>query len=315
MSLTLAVLPLLVSAVVAASLPFDARRDSLAFPPTHGTNFNTHDPTIIKAGGLYYSYGVGEHILIYEAPSLDGPWVQVGTVLDEKSEIDKGDSESPWAPSILYSEGVYYCYYSVSNSGVRNSAIGVATSITPQGGLWRDHGKIIESGKGKGTDTSPDGNPYLTFGSFWTSIWQIPLDERLVLANYSSTSEARHLVAEPHSSHPHPIEGPFIYFRAPWYYLWFSHGKCCHFDPDSLPPSGDEYSIRVGRSKSPRGPFVDRSGRGLGEGGGGLVYGSNRDVYAPGGQGVLQDGDTDILYYHYRLSLFPAAIWPDMELS
>jgi arabinan endo-1,5-alpha-L-arabinosidase len=259
MSLMLAVLPLLVSAVVAASLPFDAR-DSLAFPPTHGTNFNTHDPTIIKAGGLYYSYGVGEHILIYQAPSLDGPWDQVGTVLDEKSEIDKGDSESPWAPSILYSEGMYYCYYSVSNSGVRNSAIGVATSITPQGGLWRDHGKIVESGKGNGTDTSPfdrsntidpdvlidnDGNPYLTFGSFWTGIWQIPLDERLVLANYSSTAEARHLVAEPHSSHPHPIEGPFIYYREPWYYLWFSHGKCCHFDPDSLPPSGDEYVITL----------------------------------------------------------------------
>lgn len=35
------------------------------------------------------------------------------------------------------------------------------------------------------------------------------------------------------------------------------------------------------------------------KGGGEIVYGSNGDTYAPGGQGVLRDGDTDVLYYHY----------------
>lgn len=59
------------------------------------------------------------------------------------------------------------------------------------------------------------------------------------------------------------------------------------------------YSIRVGRSQSPRGPFTDKAGTDLVKGGGELVYGSNGDTYAPGGQGVLRDGDTDVLYYHY----------------
>lgn len=59
------------------------------------------------------------------------------------------------------------------------------------------------------------------------------------------------------------------------------------------------YSIRVGRSNSPRGPFIDKAGTDLVEGGGELVYGSNGDTYAPGGQSVIRDGDTDVLYYHY----------------
>lgn len=55
----------------------------------------------------------------------------------------------------------------------------------------------------------------------------------------------------------------------------------------------------MGRSINPQGPFVDRQGMDLLEGGGEVVYGSNGDVYAPGGQGVLADETGDILYYHY----------------
>lgn len=59
------------------------------------------------------------------------------------------------------------------------------------------------------------------------------------------------------------------------------------------------YSIRVGRSKSPRGPFLDKTGKDLVDGGGTLIYGSNGDTYAPGGQSVIRIDDTDVLYYHY----------------
>lgn len=63
------------------------------------------------------------------------------------------------------------------------------------------------------------------------------------------------------------------------------------------------YSIRVGRSKDVRGPFVDKSGQKLLDGGGTTVYGSNHGlVYAPGGIGVLPENKhhQDIMYYHYR---------------
>jgi arabinan endo-1,5-alpha-L-arabinosidase len=38
------------------------------------------------------------------------------------------------------------------NGGCRDSAIGVATSQSPGPGAWTDHGAIIQSGAGKGSE-------------------------------------------------------------------------------------------------------------------------------------------------------------------
>jgi len=62
----------------------------------------------------------------------------------------------------------------------------------------------------------------------------------------------------------------------------------------------DRYSIRVGRSKSVGGPFFDKDGTDLREGGGTVMYGSVGYVYGPGGQGVLKGyNGKDVLYFHY----------------
>ncbi|RAK96230.1 arabinan endo-1,5-alpha-L-arabinosidase [Aspergillus ibericus CBS 121593] len=301
------------------------------FPPTHITDLHIHDPSIIRVNDIYYSYGSGPHIPIHTAPHLSGPWTKAGTVLDGPSILPKGDLKAPWAPTTLSYSGTYYCFYATSNSGCRNSAIGVATSSSPGPNDWTDHGPLALSGAGKKSTLYPfdranaidvsvildhaTDQGYMNFGSFWTGLWQVPLQPGL-LAIDKRREEARHLAFEPTVVHPpgkkadgicgdptgmHPIEGPFISYRKPWYYLWFSWGKCCHFDPEKLPAPGMEYSIRLGRSASPRGPFVDKQGRDLVDGGGEIIYGSNGDVYAPGGQGVLTDesGGVDVLYYHY----------------
>ncbi|KAJ9483372.1 hypothetical protein VN97_g10035 [Penicillium thymicola] len=299
------------------------------FPPPRQTQHHTHDPTILRVGDEYYLYHVGEHIFIDTAPSMAGPWKRVGSVLDAKSVIPKGDRAVPWAPDVIVVDGTYYCYYSVSKAGCRDSAIGVATSNSPGPGNWVDHGAVIETGTGNGSDiypytksnaidpstlVTPDGNAYLTYGSYWNGIFQIPLSKDLLSPASTTEPDERQLAWEPDSlgmpnrlannicgdpSGPHPIEGAFISYNDGWYYLWFSHGFCCNLKEDNLPPAGQEYSIRVGRSQSPRGPFTDKSGKDLVKGGGELIYGSNGETYAPGGQAVVRDGDTDVLYYHY----------------
>lgn len=85
-----------------------------------------------------------------------------------------------------------------------------------------------------------------------------------------------------------------------WYYLFFSSGRCCNA-PSHLPPAGGEYKVMVCRSESPTGPFIDDTGKPCTKNGGTMVLGSERDVYGPGGQGVLYDEQlkSPIMYYHY----------------
>ncbi|GKZ17685.1 hypothetical protein AbraCBS73388_010002 [Aspergillus brasiliensis] len=341
--------------------PEDSYKSIYGYPPTNPTipPLHIHDPSILYdlSTNTYYAYGSGPHIPIHTAPTLQGPWTKAGTVLDADSILPKGDRKAPWAPTALLHDGTFYVFYATSHSGCRDSAIGVATSTTPGPGGWEDHGAIAISGRGERgkefpfdranaidvsvvvdyTDTDTTHNPtsssegekggkkgkgYMTFGSFWTGIWQVPLKPNLLHMDKSGEEEAadeetrvKHLAHEPMAIHPptkkadglcgdttgmHPVEGAFISYHDPWWYLWFSWGKCCHFDPEKLPKAGLEYSIRVGRSSSPQGPFVDKSGKDLVDGGGEIVYGSNGDVYAPGGQGVLSDEvEGDVLYYHY----------------
>ncbi|OJJ59081.1 hypothetical protein ASPSYDRAFT_89800 [Aspergillus sydowii CBS 593.65] len=297
----------------------------------HGTDFLIHDPSIVQVEDTFYSYSVAPGIAIHQSSSLDGPWTQTGSVLGGNSVIRKGDNKSPWAPNTIQIGDKFYCYYAVSNSGCRDSAIGVASSDSPGPGNWTDHGLILQSGTGDGSDTSPmdqsnaidanvfvdfDGSVYLIFGSFWTGIWQVKLDEDLVSVEGHETRSlsSAHLAAEPGKvwrarktaspicgdpSGGHPIEGAFLAYHAPYYYLWYSWGRCCEFKNPKMRTNGQEYRIRVGRSDNVRGPFVDKEGNDLVDGGGETVYGSNGDVFAPGGQGIMSDLTGDILYYHY----------------
>ncbi|KAB8079300.1 glycosyl hydrolase [Aspergillus leporis] len=232
------------------------RPRSTPSPYTHATDLKIHEPTIVNA------------------PSLAGPWSEIGSVLDRDSVILKGDREKPWAPTTLEVNGIFYCYYSVINAGCRDSAIGVATSQSPGPGAWTDHGAIIQSGAGKGSEEysfnevnaiNPavlvtDNEAYLIFGSYWSGIWQVPLNMDLIPAGSTSRYNAHHLAKHPQAvpvksdgqnpdplcrelSGRHPVEGAYISYHAPYYYLWLSWGKCCDYDPNNLPPSGED--IRV----------------------------------------------------------------------
>jgi arabinan endo-1,5-alpha-L-arabinosidase len=98
----------------------------------------------------------------------------------------------------------------------------------------------------------------------------------------------------------HAMEGPFIYYRSPYYYLFFSAGICCGYQT-TKPAPGEEYSVRVCRSSSVTGPYTDASGKACTSGGGTKVLESHGNIYGPGGQGILVDTAYDgaVLYYHY----------------
>ncbi|KAJ5623223.1 hypothetical protein N7490_011828 [Penicillium lividum] len=280
-------------------------------------NIVAHDPNILLWENYYYLFKGDVHLPIHRAQNLSGPWESVGTVLDGPSIIHTQNRTRPWAPTTIQVNGTFYCYYTLSEHGSRTSAIGVATTTSlGESSSWTDHGAIIHTGEGNGSHIFPftvtnaidasfitdnaTGQSYLNYGSYWEDIWQVPLSDDLLSLKDPENPDAVHLTYLP-GLKSKPEEGSWMSFHDDYYYMWFSHGKCCRFH-NGFPARGKEYEIRVGRSKNVRGPFEDKEGTALLDGGGTIVYASNHGVvYAPGGLGVLAGNDSvqDVLYYHY----------------
>lgn len=287
-----------------------------------------HDPSIVKHGSNFYLFGTHRRITIARSPTLHGPWKFLGSVVpNNQSIIDLPGRDDLWAPDVIKIHGVYHCYYSVSAFGSQNSAIGLATSKSLLPGTWTDHGQVIRSYNpnnplppGTQIPTPPTpwtitnaidaqvvkdlktGKHLLNWGSWWSNVWQLELASNFSAPASSPITSAPHQIAlDP--TPPQPMEGPYIHFspETNFYYLYVSHGLCCGFNNTlpNLPAPGAEYKIKVGRSLSATGPYLDRSGKDMAQGGGDVILGSHGWVYGPGGQGVIRTGGKDVLYYHY----------------
>jgi arabinan endo-1,5-alpha-L-arabinosidase len=116
------------------------------------------------------------------------------------------------------------------------------------------------------------------------------------------------------------VEGAFIYPAVvngtQYYYYFASINGCCAGTTST-------YRIVVGRATSPTGPYLDRGGLDLKNGGGTILLSSHGNIFGPGGQSVLKVGSTPVLVYHYydgnangvpKLGInnlsFDAAGWP-----
>ncbi|KAG6907855.1 hypothetical protein DXG01_007119 [Tephrocybe rancida] len=142
-------------------------------------------------------------------------------------------------------------------------------------------------------------NWYLSLGSFWTGIKL----ETLGSSTGKPTSTAVTALAQ-RTANGGAIEASVIYKNGSFYYLFSSWDNCCQ-------GTSSTYNIRVGRSTSATGGYVDQAGVALTSGGGTLVLGTHdsrtnvdftMQIIGPGGQDVMTDGDGPILVYHYYTS-------------
>lgn len=276
------------------------------YPPPQATagDAKVHDPSMLirPTPPRYGLFGTGPGIqfrtstdrVTYTTPL---PAFPVGTEPAWWSTYT--DPEHPtgiWAPDVSYRNGQYWMYYSASSWGSQHSAIGLATSSTGLSGTWQDRGIVIQSKSGDAYNAidpnlvvTPAGQWYLTFGSWHRGIYSITLNP--ATGKRPASPPAPVQLAERSGG----IEAPYVYRRGGYYYLFTSWGTCCRNR------STTTYNIRVGRSTSPTGPFADRTGTALLQGGGTLVLEGHDFVQAAGGQGVfLETNDNrDRLYYHY----------------
>ena len=281
-----------------------------------------HDPEIVKAtDGTYLLVHTGNNLPIKTSTDRVA-FRNAGAVWPNGASWTTpytAGGRSLWAPDISFHNGQYYLYYSASTFGSRRSAIFLATSPSGRSGTWTHQGLIIETNDSSTYNAidpnlfvDPQGQWWLTFGSFWTGLKLIRLDP--TTGRRSTTDTVVRSLATRPSSVGGAIEAPTLHLRGGYYYLFASFDRCCQ-------GAQSTYRIMVGRSTSVTGPFVDRNGVAMTAGGGTQILAGHGSIHGPGHQAVLTDTGGDVLVYHYyaddnsaRLGInllgWDAAGWP-----
>jgi len=228
-----------------------------------------------------------------------------------------------WAPDVLRVRDRYLLFYSVSSWGKNTSAIGLATNPTLNPAdpsyRWTDAGIVIRS---TSADTfnaidpaatlDAEGRLWLAFGSFWSGIKLVELNPST--GSYLSNGAPIYALA-----HHESIEAAFLQRHGGHYFLFVNWGLCCR-------GTNSTYEIRVGRSAGITGPYLDRDGKNLLDGGGTWLLGTTGSFIGPGHAGILPTGGTNWLSCHFydgtqqgraTLALLPltwdAAGWPGVD--
>ncbi|MDF2440826.1 MAG: arabinan endo,5-alpha-L-arabinosidase, partial [Abditibacteriota bacterium] len=262
-----------------------------------------HDPVIIKHNKLFYLFATGPGVPIWRSPDLKH-WSRIGRVFKEDvpewAQQEIVGSRGLWAPDIAFWNGRYHLYYSVSTFGKNRSLIGLATNPTLDPDApdyrWSDEGKVVESFPRSDynaidanfVEIAPD-RIAMSFGSFWSGLKFVALESHTA----KPASDARLLSIAQRPDSP-AIEAPYIVRHGDYFYLFVSFDKCCAGVQST-------YNVRVGRSRQAGGPYFDREGRSLLEGGGTMLLESQpeKKLFGPGHCSVLRDGPRDYLVHHF----------------
>ncbi len=180
---------------------------------------------------------------------------------------------SLWAPDIVYSKTFnrYYLTFVVTQTTLgktstggdcpHDNAIGVATSASPTG-PWSFADTPVVGPRQNGTgcnffwtfdpdvlgDVIEDAS-YLYYGSYYGGVHGAKVDVTATQMTVdASTTQAVTI--------PNRYEGANVVKRGDYYYLFGSATNCCN-------GALTGYSVFVGRSMDPLGPFVDREGQSL----------------------------------------------------
>lgn len=270
----------------------DSQNPSTVLPLEQSASrgITTRDPSsIVKCKDDYWVFYTGRGVPSYHSRDLvkweRGPAVfrtapeWIAKVVPENRRMEY------WAPDVMKLGDRYLLYYSVSSFGKMTSAIGLATNPTldPQAREyhWTDQGCVVRTQEGDGYNAidpsvfhDQDGSLWLTFGSYWSGIKLVQLDPQ--------TGKRM----EPDSklfslAYNQSIEASYLCRHDNYYYLFVNWGSCCR-GPKST------YNIRIGRSQSVTGPYLDKAGVDMLHSGGSLFLATtNGPLIGPGHAATL----------------------------
>lgn len=277
-----------------------------------------HDPVMAYENGKYYLYCTGHGIT--QMTSTDRRhWTlsREGVLSNEEIPTWTHDSVPGftthiWAPDVIRYKDKWYMAYSCSTFGKNTSAIGLLSnsSLADTDG-WKDEGCLISSKGGRDNWNAIDpnfvidekGKPWLTWGSFWDGIQLIPLDKKTMHVKKGAKPQtiARRYALNQMDVPTNPtsrdagtnaIEAPFIMKHGGYYYLFVSWDYCCQGMKSS-------YRVAVGRSRKVAGPYLDKEGKDMRNGGGILLLeGDKKEYEAMGHCSAYSFPDGDFFFCH-----------------
>lgn len=248
----------------------------------------SHDPSrmIRNVDGRYWIFTTGDGVFAMSSSNADFTnWraentvFPIGTWPSWINNYVTGFGGVFWAPDVILVNGQYRLYYSCAGQGAP-AAIGVATASN-LAGPWTDQGLVVAGNNAIDPAPLVDGsNHWLTWGNWQTGIDLLQLNP----------SNGKPLNSSRWDLVPGQVEGPYLLRNGSFYYLFFQRGLCCN-------GLNSTYYTVVGRSSSVTGPYVDKNGVSV-LNGGGSVFLPNRDgrFVGPGHVGV---GEGRLTYHFY----------------
>lgn len=260
------------------------------------------DPTVIRAGdGFFYAYATqavvsGKTQNIQLARSADlVDWERLPDALPEKP-VWANQTQKFWAPHVSFADGKYFMYFSADPNTLTGLCLAIAVADKPTG-PFRDSGKPLKCGESfVNIDPMQFDDPQtrkrlLYWGSGFQAIRVQELaPNRIEFATNSQSVELIH----PHKTedlndYQRLIEGAWVIYRKPYYYLFYSGDNCC----------GDKahYAVQVSRSKSATGAF-ETLAQSTGKTNS-VILERNDEWLAPGHNSIIKDdAGQDWIFYH-----------------
>lgn len=271
---------MVIMSIIACGTTNETFHPKLTASEEYDIQFSTtavHDPSIVKDNDTYYIFG--SHLASAKTQDLIN-WEQISSKVSANNQLmpdaikampetfQWAKTQTLWAPDVIrLADGKYYMYYCACEGSSPLSCLGIAVSDKIDG-PYKDQGIILRSGMT--TQPSENGDFYdatiypnvvdpcvffdaedklwMVYGSYSGGIFILELNPdtgRPLESGYG-----KKLLGENHLR----IEGSYIMYNpdTEYYYLFLSFGG---LDSDG------GYNIRVARSKTPDGPYLDAEGQ------------------------------------------------------
>ncbi|MEM6728548.1 MAG: family 43 glycosylhydrolase [Pseudomonadota bacterium] len=276
-------------------------------PPVTEAEWHLHDPSrilhdgdrqLVAVTGKAQEDGYGCGLEVWERAGAAAPWMPHLCLFEDKpawiaEELPTNDGAF-WAPDFTPDGDLVY---SVSAGfEERGSCVGLARRAE---GDWVDIGApincVFDPSDVEVETIDPavfrtGGQDYLIAGG--GRIFAAPLTGGAPDDWYEEGADGWHVLAARPGMDDRWVEAAQMLEAGGATWLFVNWGACCR-------GLASTYEIRVGRAEGPLGPFFDRDGRALREGGGALFLAAQADQIGPGHAGFRRENGQLFMSYHF----------------